>query len=136
MKIVYLFFGLKAINKTPIAPFQILFEKLNIQNNYNLGDLIFKIAPRINAAGRLESASMATNFLISNRNNSERNLLKIESINEKRKTIDEQITAQALDQLNKQSIDDLPILCIHQTGIKEYWGIVYLELLKNIISLQ
>ena len=99
------FFGLKAINKTPIAPFQILFEKLNIQNNYNLGDLIFKIAPRINAAGRLESASMATNFLISNRNNSERNLLKIESINEKRKTIDEQITAQALDQLNKQSID-------------------------------
>ena len=99
------FFGLKAINKTPIAPFQILFEKLNIQNNYNLGDLIFKIAPRINAAGRLESASMATNFLISNRNNAERNLLKIESINEKRKTIDEQITAQALDQLNKQSID-------------------------------
>lgn len=99
------FFGLKAINKTPIAPFQILFEKLNVQNNFNLGDLIFKIAPRINAAGRLDSASMATNFLISNSNDAERNLLKIESINEKRKTIDEQITAQALEQLNKQSID-------------------------------
>ena len=99
------FLGLKAMNKSSIPPFQLLFEKLNTQNNYNVGDLIFKIAPRINAAGRLDSASIATNFLISNIDDAERNLSKIESINEKRKTIDEQITDQALDQLNKQPIE-------------------------------
>ena len=99
------FFGLKAMNKSSIPPFQLLFEKLNTQNNYNVGDLIFKIAPRINAAGRLDSASVATNFLMSNIDAAKRNLSKIESINEKRKTIDEQITDQALDQLNKQSIE-------------------------------
>ena len=73
------------MNKSSILPFQLLFEKLNIQNNYNLGDLIFKIAPRINAAGRLDSASMATTFLISNIDDVKRNLSKIESINEKKK---------------------------------------------------
>ncbi len=99
------FLGLKEMNKSSIPPFQLLFEKLNTQNNYNIGDLIFKIAPRINAAGRLDSASMATTFLISNIDDVKRNLSKIESINEKRKTIDEQITDQALDQLSKQSIE-------------------------------
>ena len=99
------FLGLKAMNKSSIPPFQLLFEKLNTQNNYNIGDLIFKIAPRINAAGRLDSASMATTFLISNIDDVKRNLSKIESINDKRKKIDEQITDQALDQLSKQSIE-------------------------------
>ena len=93
------------MNKSSIPPFQLLFEKLNTQNNYNVGDLIFKIAPRINAAGRLDSASVATNFLMSNIDAAKRNLSKIESINEKRKKIDEQITDQALYQLNKQSIE-------------------------------
>ena len=60
------FLGLKAMNKSSIPPFQLLFEKLNTQNNYSVGDLIFKIAPRINAAGRMDSASVATNFLMSN----------------------------------------------------------------------
>ena len=99
------FVGVKAMIKSSILPFQLLFEKLNTQNNYNIGDLIFKIAPRINAAGRLDSASMATTFLISNIDDVKRNLSKIESINDKRKKIDEQITDQALDQLSKQSIE-------------------------------
>ena len=50
------YLGLLEINKNPIEPFSLLFSKLNKVDNINLGDLIFKIAPRINAAGRLDTA--------------------------------------------------------------------------------
>ena len=125
------FFGLKAMNKSSIPPFQLLFEKLNTQNNYNVGDLIFKIAPRINAAGRLDSASVATNFLMSNIDAAKRNLSKIESINEKRKTIDEQITDQALDQLNKQSIERFTNFVYSQDWHKGVVGIVASRIIEK-----
>ena len=125
------FMGLKAMNKSSIPPFQLLFEKLNTQNNYNVGDLIFKIAPRINAAGRLDSASVATNFLISNIDAAKRNLSKIESINEKRKTIDEQITDQALDQLNKQSIERFTNFVYSQDWHKGVVGIVASRIIEK-----
>ena len=59
------YLGLTEINKNPIAPFSLLFSKFNKLNEINLGDLIFKIAPRINAAGRLDTALLAAKYLIS-----------------------------------------------------------------------
>ena len=53
------YLGLKEINISPINPVKILFSSLRKEGSINIGDLIFKVAPRINAVGRLDSAILA-----------------------------------------------------------------------------
>ena len=96
------YLGLLEINKNPIEPFALLFSKLNKLNEINLGDLIFKIAPRINAAGRLDSALLAAKYLISDSKEAIEALNKIDTINEQRRKLDELITQQALKDLEEQ----------------------------------
>ena len=96
------YIGLKEINISPINPLKILFSNLKKEGNINIGDLIFKVAPRINAAGRLDSAILAADFLISDSKEAINFLKEIEKNNEQRKNLDEQTTFQALEFLNNQ----------------------------------
>ena len=96
------YLGLKEINMSPINPFKILFSTLKKEGGINIGDLIFKVAPRINAAGRLDTAILAADFLISDSKEAIKSLKEIEINNEDRKSLDEQTTFQALEFLNNQ----------------------------------
>lgn len=97
------YLGLKEINSSPIYSFKILFSSLKKDSSINIGDLIFKVAPRINAAGRLDTAIIAADFLISDSIEATKRLKEIEINNEERKSLDEQITFQAIQQLDNQS---------------------------------
>ena len=96
------YLGLKEINISPINPLKILFSSLRKEGRINIGDLIFKVAPRINAAGRLDSAILASDFLISDSKEAKNWFKEIEKNNEHRKMLDEKTTLQALELLNKQ----------------------------------
>ncbi|MBH18876.1 MAG: single-stranded-DNA-specific exonuclease RecJ [Crocinitomicaceae bacterium] len=96
------FLGLKEINMSPINPFKILFSTLKKEGGINIGDLIFKVAPRINAAGRLDTAILAADFLISDSKEAIKSLKEIEINNEDRKSLDEQTTLEAMEYLNIQ----------------------------------
>ena len=96
------YLGLKEINISPINPLKILFSNLKKEGSINIGDLIFKVAPRINAAGRLDTAILAADFLISDSKEAIKSLKEIEINNEDRKSLDEQTTFQALEFLNNQ----------------------------------
>lgn len=96
------YLGLKEINIYPINPLKILFSNLKKEGSINIGDLIFKVAPRINAAGRLDTAILAADFLISDSKEAIKSLKEIEINNEDRKSLDEQTTFQALEFLNNQ----------------------------------
>ncbi len=96
------YLGLKEINFSPINPLKILFTTLKKEGSIDIGDLIFKVAPRINAAGRLDTAILAADFLISDSKEAIVSFKEIEKNNEHRKSLDEQTTLQAIEFLNNQ----------------------------------
>ena len=120
--IVYL--GLKALNDQPIEPLKLLFKNLKKEGEINIGDLIFKIAPRINAAGRMATAKIAADYLISDSESLLENLKTIESNNDERKKIDEIITKEAISQLEKQPLDRVTNLVYSKDWHKGVVGIV------------
>lgn len=57
-------FGLKQINAAPRAGFAVLKEIASLKRPFGINDIVFVIAPRINAAGRIESGNRAVELLL------------------------------------------------------------------------
>jgi single-stranded-DNA-specific exonuclease len=65
-------------------------------------DVGFKLGPRLNAAGRLASAALAVEMLLSNDAEQARALAgELDSLNDERRRIEAEITAQALEQARR-----------------------------------
>ncbi len=96
---VLAFEGLKRLNSEPRLAFQQLIPT-NIKSNVNISNVVFSIAPKINAAGRIKHGSEAVRFMLStNEEDCKRYLNDINSLNNERKLIDIDITESALQQL-------------------------------------
>jgi single-stranded-DNA-specific exonuclease len=103
--------GLSKLNKNPGLGMKCIIKTSNLkEKSIRIEDIIFKIGPRINAAGRMERGSQAVRLLVSN---SEYEAMKIardvEENNQKRKTVDSSITQQALRMLSNDH--DTPHRC-------------------------
>ncbi|MBB4118513.1 single-stranded-DNA-specific exonuclease [Mesonia hippocampi] len=95
------YYGIKMLNTKPREGFQALLKSQK-KENYNITDVVFGLAPKINAAGRIEHALYAVDLL--EETNEEQALSKAEKIehfNEYRKTQDRRITEEALSQIEK-----------------------------------
>ena len=94
-------FGLKVINSNPRTGIGALMElSKKKKRDFNIRDLIFQIAPRINAAGRIHKGSHAVALL--NEKDSVRAkevAEEIERFNTERRELDQEITKEALDQI-------------------------------------
>lgn len=95
-------FGLTQFNQAPRPAFQFFLK--STQRQVRVSDLVFKIAPRINAAGRMKHGLDAVKLLCS-RSEAEAtaHAEKIETYNTERKTIDAQITQEALAQIQSEN---------------------------------
>ncbi len=94
---VLMYFGLKHINSEPSVGIKALLNVAKCDKELNVTDLVFVIAPRINAAGRIKHANYAVELLLEK--NIEAAKLKAAEINENnttRKDLDKEITAHAL----------------------------------------
>lgn len=90
------FYGLKVINQNPRAGIKALLSFYK-QQSYTLQDIVFKVAPKINAAGRIEHGKYAVDLLSeSGYPKALERAKSIISLNEERKHIDQSITEQAL----------------------------------------
>ncbi len=91
--------GLARINTQPRMAFQLMIPT-NIQNNVTISNVVFSIAPKINAAGRIKHGSEAVKFMLSKEEEECRKYLnEINGLNNERKVLDVSITQQALDQV-------------------------------------
>jgi len=93
-----MYFGLEVINEQPSAGVKALFGEH--QGAITVSDVVFKAAPRINAAGRIEHGKYAVALLTEP--DAEKALLKaqeIDELNTHRKELDSYIAAQALGQI-------------------------------------
>ncbi len=92
-------FGLWQLNNQPKrAGIKALLEKANLKRALTVTDLVFVIAPRINAAGRITSGKQAVSLLIENNAAQALEISgKIDQNNSERKDLDKSITAEALE---------------------------------------
>ena len=93
-----MYFGLEVINQQPSAGVKALFGEH--QGAITVSDVVFKAAPRINAAGRIEHGKYAVALLTEP--DAEKALLKaqeIDELNTHRKELDSYIAEQALGQI-------------------------------------
>jgi single-stranded-DNA-specific exonuclease len=94
------FHGMMQLNAQPAPAFRILLERAKRSFPVTLTDVVFSIAPRINAAGRIRSGRHAVQLMISKSEDEINELADaIEQDNEQRKTLDQQITAEAIEHI-------------------------------------
>lgn len=58
------FYGLKKVNENPCAGIKALIQLANLKSELHLNNLVFIIAPRVNAAGRMDDAKKAVQLFI------------------------------------------------------------------------
>ncbi|HET8887121.1 MAG TPA: single-stranded-DNA-specific exonuclease RecJ [Salinimicrobium sp.] len=93
------YYGLKTINSSPRPGFKAIIDQLN-KKELTITDVVFIIAPRINAAGRMKHGLHAVELLTEENLEVAKQLAAaIEVYNSDRKDADKSITAEALLQI-------------------------------------
>lgn len=108
-------YGLKRLNENPRIGLQSMLALSNLEPGHvTIDDIVFKIGPRINAAGRMESGRLAVQLLTAcDIAVADDVASKINDNNNERKSIDREITKEALEQVeggNKLSTDKVVIV--------------------------
>lgn len=97
-------YGLKQINESPKLRIglEVMLKLAKKEKPLTLTDVVFTIAPRINAAGRMDDAKTAVELLISTDQSKAESIAKgIQQQNDDRKELDKQITTEALEIIKK-----------------------------------
>lgn len=93
--------GLILLNTNPCTGLKALMETTGRKKAFTLTDVVFTLAPRINAAGRMDHAREAVKMMLCDEKESaEVQSLLINLQNTERKTSDQNITAEALELIN------------------------------------
>lgn len=95
------YFGLQVINRNPRAGIKAIINQTK-KSTLTITDVVFIIAPRINAAGRMKHGNHAVTLLTEeNPELAQTYALQIEQFNSDRKEADQQITQEALLQIEE-----------------------------------
>lgn len=101
---VLAYYGLKVINESPRPGIKALMKLYDLAT-YTMTDIVFKLAPKINAAGRIEHGNFTVDLLTeATEEGANMTVEKIVNINEERKSLDQGITEEALKQIIDQKL--------------------------------
>lgn len=128
------YFGLKKVNENPNIGIKALMQLAGVQKEMSITNLVFIIAPRVNAAGRMDDAKKAVQLFIEKDEVKAKEFAEfLHSDNTDRKEADSSITEQAL-----ALIDNDESLISRKTTVvyKEHWhkgvvGIVASRLIEK-----
>jgi single-stranded-DNA-specific exonuclease len=94
---VLAYYGLKKLNENPSHSIRVLKELAGVTRALSIGDLVFVIGPRVNAAGRMDDARKAVDLFIEPDVDKLKDLAEaLQSDNFDRKEVDKNITEEAL----------------------------------------
>lgn len=95
------YYGLQVINQQPRIGFKAINDQIN-KKELTITDVVFIIAPRINAAGRMKHGQHAVNLLTeTNMDQAIQFASEIEKFNTDRRGLDQEITIEALGQIQE-----------------------------------
>ena len=128
------FHGLSKLNNNPIRALKEMILSANRTFPVNMQDILFSIAPRINAVGRLRNGMFAVEFLTTdNEKNISSILIDIQKDNEERKKLDEMVLNEALKKIIEikdfSSLDST--ILFDKSWHKGVLGIVASKLIEN-----
>ena len=110
-----------------------LIQKSGIKKHANLysSDIGFRLAPRLNATGRLDTADKAVKLLLSE-DATEIMLIaeELEDLNEKRQKLSEIMYQEALELLKEYNLNDNKVIVLH----KEDWDLGVIGIVASKIS--
>lgn len=105
--------GIKTLNENPRLGLKMLIPSEQA-NQVNISKIVFSIAPKINAAGRIKHATDAVKLLISENELTARGYVsEINSLNSRRKDIDAEITEEAIQQIIDKEEQDKPATVVY-----------------------
>ncbi len=100
------YFGLQVINTNPRTGFKAIINQVK-KSVLTITDVVFIIAPRINAAGRMEHGQHAVNLLTEgNMEQAQKFAAEIEKYNIDRRSLDQEITQEALAQIQENEEEE------------------------------
>lgn len=126
------YYGLKVINENPRVGIQAILNIAKLEK-LNVTDVVFGIAPRINAAGRMKHGQHAVDLLTETDIDTAREYaLEIETFNTDRRETDRQITEEALQQIGHTlEVDRKTTVVYHESWHKGVIGIVASRLIET-----
>ncbi len=94
---VLTFYGIRRLNNNPCVGLKSIIKMCGLdKRDINISDIIFKIGPRINASGRMQSGQQSVELLLTKDPREALEISKkIEQFNQDRKELDRQITDEA-----------------------------------------
>jgi single-stranded-DNA-specific exonuclease len=99
---VLAYFGLKQLNEAPRTGLREIIRESEVTKSLSVEDVVFKIGPRINAAGRMETGGKAVELLISNDTRIATGISKeINNFNIERRSVDRIITTEAMRMISE-----------------------------------
>jgi single-stranded-DNA-specific exonuclease len=129
---VLAYFGLQVINADPRPGIKALIHQVKKQT-LDITDVVFIIAPRINAAGRIKHGNHAVELLTEfNFEQAQQFASEIEQYNSDRKDLDKQITKEAFNQIEQnQEQDRFTSVVFQENWHKGVIGIVASRLIET-----
>ncbi|SHG55959.1 single-stranded-DNA-specific exonuclease RecJ [Flagellimonas flava] len=103
---VLAYYGLQVINSNPRIGFKAIIDQIK-KKTLTITDVVFIIAPRINAAGRIKHGQHAVNLLMEGDLDTAQTFAsEIEVYNTDRRSLDQEITEEALEQIKNNKEEE------------------------------
>ncbi len=129
---VLAYFGLQVINENPRMGFKAIIQQIK-KDTLTITDVVFMIAPRINAAGRMKHGNHAVTLLTeTDYNLAAQYAIDINQFNTDRREADRRITEEALKQIEEQKEQERFTTVVYkETWHKGVIGIVASRLIET-----
>jgi len=131
---VMAYFGLKQLNESPRTGLKELIRESEVTRALTIEDVVFKIGPRINAAGRMETGSKAVDLLVSSDSHLATGISKeINNFNIERRSVDRIITTEAMRMISEdqRTVNSKTTVLYNPTWKKGVIGIVASRLIET-----
>jgi single-stranded-DNA-specific exonuclease len=131
---VMAYFGLKRLNESPRTGLREIIRESEVTKALTIEDVVFKIGPRINAAGRMETGSKAVDLLVSSDSRLATGISKeINNFNIERRNVDRIITTEAMRMIaeDQRTVNSRTTVLYNPTWRKGVIGIVASRLIET-----
>ncbi len=131
---VMAYFGLKQLNESPRTGLKEIIRESEVSRALTVEDVVFKIGPRINAAGRMETGSKAVDLLVSTDTKLAIGISKeISNFNVERRSVDRIITTEAMRMISEdqRNVNSRTTVLYNPTWKKGVIGIVASRLIET-----
>jgi single-stranded-DNA-specific exonuclease len=131
---VMAYFGLKQLNESPRMGLKEIIRESEVSKALTIEDVVFKIGPRINAAGRMEAGSKAVDLLVSSDTGLASGISKeINNFNIERRSVDRIITTEAMRMISEdqRTVNSRTTVLYNPSWKKGVIGIVASRLIET-----